>query len=497
MRRASTTVVIAALAMAAVFLAAGVDAVKRPKVNFKYDAKEHPNVRTITSADFRERIMDPTLPAIVQFYDPRSQASKDFAPAVNEACGALAGHISSCAGMDGTSEEGKGLLQMFTGSNTPSLPATLLFNPEMLPVAGGQEGQYMKFPAQFGGKRTTQALVQWALEFSAGHEIDRLEDMVDWKDFTAKNSFVHDLPKFVLVTSSNVTSPLYKTLSHEFRYGGAFAAIHSANLTEAAAAARGDEVTTLKGELLALLGLGADPERDALPMIAVATGAQSNDFELIRTAGNPDVGIEALKAELAKHAWPIEKRQEAMSIFLEQMQQRRKREAAEAKMNQAIPPVTAYDAATFEEHCVKRKKGFCAAVFVEDPEDEEKLAWLQGASRKMAQRVNVPSRLVVVNALQQFELAQFFGATDSGYPTVVFINPGRKQYYNLIGSFSERGVVNFFVDRAAKGKGKAYDPRKVPAFAEPKTEDDDAAGGGGGAGGGNDDVDAEEIAGDL
>eukprot|EP00672_Neobodo_designis_P015740 CAMPEP_0174832034 /NCGR_PEP_ID=MMETSP1114-20130205/3449_1 /TAXON_ID=312471 /ORGANISM="Neobodo designis, Strain CCAP 1951/1" /LENGTH=498 /DNA_ID=CAMNT_0016065885 /DNA_START=63 /DNA_END=1559 /DNA_ORIENTATION=+ len=474
----------------------GAAAVKRPKITFRYDAATHPHVRAITSADFRERVMDPTLPALVQFYDPSSQASKDFATEVETACAALDGHVT-CNAMEGTGEEGKGLLQMFTGSTSPSLPTTLLFNPEMLPVAGGQEGQYMKYPAQFGGKRTAKALVEWALEFSAGHEIDRLDDMVDWKDFVTKNSAViAEFPKFVLLTSSNVTSPLFKSLSHEFRYGAAFAVVHNANLTEAEAAFRGDDVTTLKGELLALFGVGSGNGRDALPTIVVATGAQSNDFELIRDAGNPDMGIAKLRDALAKHAFPAERRREVMPHFLEEAQRRRKKEAAEAKMNQALPPITAYDAQTFEEHCVKRKKGICAAVFVENPEDEEKLAWLQGASRKMAQRVNTPSRLVVVNAPQQYELAQFFGAADMGYPTVVFINPARKQYFNLIGSFSERGVVNFFADRVAKGKGKAFDPKKVPKFAEPSTEDDDAAGdsGAGGAGG---DGDNEEIMGDL
>jgi hypothetical protein len=448
-----------------------VTAKKVPRVNFHFDPADT-RIVTIKAADFRERVVDPTLPIAAHFYDPRSKVSEDFGPEVLKAAEALQG-LARFVAMDGSSDDGKALSQMF---GFASLPATLLFNPEMLPVQGGEAGQYMKVPVMYQGPRTAEGLVRFVLEFMAGHDIERVEDLVDYKDFIDRQKHT-GLPKVLLVTSSNLTSPLFKAASHEYRYGASFGVVHSANLAEAAAAARGDEITTLKGELLAQLGLGAKPADDALPALVAITG---NDAPEMRIVGDSAFGLSDLKTWLSGVAWPAEKRREMMSYFLEDAAQRLKREEQEAKMNKALPPVQAVDACTWEEHCVKRTKGICAAVFVENPDDEAGLKWLDAASRQMAQRVSTPSRLVVVGAYQQPALASFFGAAEQGFPTVVFINPARRMYYKLIGSFSEKGVVSFFADKVAKGKGITYDPSKVPAFVEasmtagqPEEEGDD------------------------
>lgn len=468
------------------------DARKVPKTQFSFPEDKLP---VVTGADFREKVMDPTLPVVIAFYDPTSPTSADAGPGIIEAAAALDGHVRFVS-MDGTSDQGKGIAEMF---GVRSLPVLLLFNPEMLAVEGGQEGQYMKFPAQLPGKQSAKAIVKWALEMSAGHEIARIDDLSDWKDFADRYQAL-DLPKVILITSGNVTSPLFKTMSHEFRYGAQFAVVHGASLKEAADAARGDAAMTLKGEVLAHLGLGAKPQLDALPVISIVTGNAANtETEVVRESSSPDFGLAKLKEKIAKHAWPEAKRKEMMSWFLEDAAARRKKEAQEAKVNKALPPMAAMEASTWEEHCVKRKKGICAAVFVENPDDESLMAWLEVASKKMAQRVNTPSRLVVVNALQQPALAQFFGATDMGLPTVVFINPGRRQFHNLIGSFSERGVVSFFADKVTKAKGKTFDPKKVPDFVEQsgKGEEDPEDSGDSTATGASGTDDVEEINGDL
>jgi len=276
----------------------------------------------------------------------------------------------------------------------------------------------------------------------------------------------------VLVTAANHTSPIFRAASHAFRYGAQFAVVtgatlHSADeLAQLQAAAQpkkdGDKPNPQR-----LAALVAAEERAALlsflgvtslPALAMVTG--TDDVSTVSATG---MNLKQLLAHIEKVALPKQKRLELTQYFLSHEEQARRRERELEKLNSALEPIQITSPGEFEDECVKRTKGVCVIAFLEGLGDVP-TEWLLSASKEMAKRSQVQSQIVVVDAWANSDLANFFGAPELGYPTAVFVEPGKKRMHGLIGSFSERGLTSFFLDKMPSSRGKPYDPKKVPAW---------------------------------
>ena len=399
--------------------------------------KNHPIIKTVTAENFRELVVEPTLPVVVEFMMPSCKHCKAFAPIYEEAAEALQGYAKFTV-MDGSTEEGKGLAQMF---GVQGFPAVLLFNPELLPVQGGQEGQYMKAPAAFEGARTLEAFTKWVLATMASHQIERLEDLQDTDDFLARYQ-MQDVPHVILFLSGDaLTPPIYKAVTHEFRYGALFGVVN-------VSAAEGKDVA----------------ERyEVSNFPAVVTIASDGDVDRLeqKPDGEP-VTLEKLTTFVNRVALMKEKRLQLQSFFMEDEINRRKKAQEEAKMNKALPPLVVSSEDEWKQHCLERKKGYCIVVFAEDPEAVD-MTMLDEASKRIAKRTTHRTQIVILDGQANYDIAEYFEAVN-GFPEIIYINPAKKGFHNHIGSMQPSSIITFFETKATVLRGKKYDLKKVPKF---------------------------------
>ena len=304
-------------------------------------------VKTVTAQSFQQDITQPTLPVVLMVYSPKSEECAKTAPIYEEAAKTLEGHALFRA-FDGSTEEGKGLAEMF---GVKSVPSFLMFNPEMLPVEGQQEGAFMKMPITFNGKRTLANFVRFVYQGSSTKQISRLEDTADWGKFAGEFPTL-ELPKIVLITAANHTAPIFRAMSHEYRYGAQFAVVTGAEVKS------GEEMEALrraaepkkegdKPNPRALAALVAAEDRQELlsflgvkelPSIAVVTGTE--DVATIPAKG---LNLKKLSKEVGKYALPAQKRLEYTQFFLSHEEKMRKKERDQEKLNQALEPIQIMD----------------------------------------------------------------------------------------------------------------------------------------------------------
>jgi hypothetical protein len=451
-----TTSAIVLMALLASFVTA-------KKVAAFHFPKDHPFIATITSETFREDVLDQRLPIAAYFYSPTSKQNADVAPVLDSISKSFVGFAKFVA-IDGTGTDSTNLAEMF---GVKSFPALLLFNPEMMPVQG-QDGQYMKMPTPYQGDISVEAIAKWLLAASGHNHISVVDDLVEWQRFVTKFAGF-ELPRVVLMTEGNVTAPGFIAASQEFRHGALFAVVHGVTKGN-------DGITPAKLELLNLLGALHEKPR---PLLAIVTGATLSAKGTSDVLDASDFKRQDVIEAVEKVATPLEKRQSLFSQMLAEESKIRQRDDAAGSATKALGVVVAASADVWEKHCVKkRSKGVCVAVLVESV-DEAPMEWLEEASRKMAlHRSGLPAQIVVVPAWPNTKLADFFTASGNGYPTVVFINPAKRVYHNIVGSVSEAGVVAYYSDKITAGaKGHVFDIDAVPKFRanEDDPVDEDAA----------------------
>lgn len=439
------------LLLAILLLADGADA--RSRKNRAESAKPHVEgslVKEATSATFRNIVLDPNVPIMVAIYDTSNAKSTETIAKAMETCAAELRQIVEFAYVDGSSEDGKQLAQMFGIQQPPTL---IFFNPELVPVPGGQEGQLMKSPLGYEGDGTASSIMKFILSSISLNHIERVSSDHELADFFSKFSGM-ELPRILYFTEQSSVSPLYIGLSHYFRYGAVFGVAFANNSAEVQ---RRYGVT----EFPALLAL---------------TPSGSHDDEVTVMKGlTKDTTYEELMAFIEKFVLPIE-RQAAIrpSIYLEEERLRQK-EKDHAKMAKALPPRLIETKKDWVHLCLTRKKGHCMAVFLDDVSNEDRIPYemLSNVSFKIASKSSQELQIVIIDGLHNYEIANHFGMTN-GLPDVVVLNAAKRTYMNLVGSVTERGLSNFYLDKAVKSAGKPYKAKKVPKFVKtPKQTDGD------------------------
>ena len=387
-----------------------------------------PLIKTATQQNFRELVMEPTLPVVYTVYTttdcPHCAAAAEM---IVNASKAMEGIVLFVA-QDGSTEEGKALMQMFGVTQVPNL---LFFNPEMLPVEGQAAGSYMKYPEGYAsGELTTDRIVSWAIRKASSSHFFPVADEDDLHHFVVDVFGRLDLPKVLLLTAPEIpVSPRYRALSHLFRYRAVFGvsktpAVHT------------------------LIGAGDV----VLPAIAVFT-ADSVVPEVTSIAGMTQAQAGEL---LGRVVASTERRAIVQVDYMVLENEYKQKLETESKKVRALPVVVARNREDFKTACTRRPKGVCVLCFVEDPNSEQTLAMLEQAAEKMAQRGTIESQIVVVDGAKNWAIAQFFQSSENGFPSVVFINPAKKTYAKHIGAFSERGIVSFWADRYKTAKQVVY-----------------------------------------
>lgn len=412
-------------------------------------------IRTVNGALFRELVMDPVMPVVLAFTSSKKSCKKckAFMTAFEETAEVLHRGYALFTVVDAGEEEGKGLMQMFN-INT-GVPTVVLFNPELHPVQGQQEGSYMKQPFGMGGGTTTaKDMVDWLMTGIASQQIAILDDLQDTDDLLAEYQ-EFDMPKMILFTKEDqVLSPVYRAMSHTYRYGIYFG---RANVT------MGQETMDIADRF----------DVKTFPTV-VAISNRGQDVEKLAHTEKSPITMEGLTEFCDRITLVGEARGAQQQAWLKKLTEIHKK-AKEKKADAVLPPVIITSEKQWNKECLKRRKGVCVAVFVEDVNQESDMELLAEASTKISKRSSQKgTQVVIVDGQANYDMAEFYQAA-SGYPSVVFINPTKKGYHNLIGSYNPKSIASFFVDKVAMNKGKAYNPKEVPKFqVTPEAADDEA-----------------------
>ncbi|CUG87342.1 Hypothetical protein, putative [Bodo saltans] len=426
-----------ALCIIAMMLLSSAEA-RRKKVAAKPHAEDG-LVKEATSVSFRDVVLDPTLPVMVAIYDTDNVKTTEILAAAIETCAAELKNLVEFVYVDGSSADGKQLAQNFGIQQAPTL---ILFNSELVPVPGGQEGQFMKNPLGYEGDGTAASMMKFILSSISLNHVERVANDHELADFFAKYSGL-DLPRFLYFTEQTSVSPLYIALSNRFRYGGVFG-VAFANSSA--------EVQTRYGV-------------KQFPTLIALTPAGNNDDEVSVMANlNKDSSFDQVKEFIESHVLPIERQAIIRPSMYPEEERLRQKEKDHAKMIKALPVQLVRTKKEWVKLCLTRKKGLCMAVFLDDV-SEEKIPYelLANVTYKVAAKSSQELQIVVIDGLHNYEIVNHFGMVN-GLPDAVVLNPAKRSFVNLVGSITERGLTNFYLDKAIKAQGKPYKAKKVPKF---------------------------------
>lgn len=440
-----------------------------------------PEIPLVKPSEFREGVMEPTLPIVMFFYKADCDSCHQTVESGVNASRTLKG-LALFKSFDATDEkEALPIARMF---GIQQFPAIVLFNPQMAAVQGQPEGSFMKHPIGYSGGVSGEDLTRWVLENSASQQLFMIEDEPDLWNFLHNPSYAKfDIPKVLLLTKQTVLSPIYRALSHQFRYGAQFAVTRGG---PAPALALGEalgipkEIDTpapssaaeylkqkqeKEAQDAAAVASGKAPTRPVYPALAIWT-SPSEAPEIFSISGMTREQIVKLLDRFAVPAG--ERRFKIVGEYLTTEHSERKKEAALATQLRQHPPKVISTVEDWQSECMDRKKGFCVACFVEEPGSPNTMNMLIETSKKMSQRVkDSEHQIVIVDGPANYKLAAFFNnANDNGYPVVVYINPSKKVFYNHIGAFNERAILSFWAERIPNSRGMKAKWSDAPKFME-------------------------------
>ena len=410
---------------------------------------QHELIHSVASDRFQQEVLDPTVPVVVVMFPSADTTADSVFEVMTELAEAFDPFVEFRM-IDVATDDGKNIAQQF--GLGPQL-ALILFNPELLPVAGGSEGQFMKAPIPFQGELSAKQIANWILTTISVNHIERIEDDHDMAYFLAKYGHL-DLPKIALVTKAKSMSPMFLWASHKYRYGGVFGLIDA---DAASDVLKRYHIDTLPS-VLAFIPR-KDQHDDVFRMTNVSAETTVTEFEQF----------------VSQHVLPFEQRQSLRPLVYSEEHKLRVKEAEQAKFSKLLHPLAVGSQKQWVRKCLGLKKGNCLVVFMDKVTDESvPYDMLINVTRKVALKSQVPLQIVAVDGTVNYAMLGFFGVTN-GMPDAVFLQPQKKHYINLVGSFSERGLVSFVLDKALKGTGaKAYKAKKVPKFRlAPKPEEEE------------------------
>lgn len=414
--------------------------------------EDNPLVQKCTASNFRDIVVEPSIPVLMVMYNPDDSRTPDIVKHIDAVSRELEGVVSIVA-VDGAAESE--LLKSFGVQSVSQLPGIVLFNPELQPVPGGQEGQLMKPPVSYEGDVSAMSIIKWILNSLPRNHIERIQDDHELADFFAKFSSLGAFPRFLYFTDASHVSPAFVTLTHRYRYGAAFGVVF---------ANQSAEVQKRYGVT-------------AFPSLLALIPAPDNSDEVIAMPGlAKDTEMSTIQSFVEQHVLPQETQSQLKShVYLEE-QKLRAREDEHSKLLKALPPIVITTKKDWVNKCLTAKKGLCYAVFVENVnEDQIPFEMLFNVSRKIAQKSSVVPQIAVIDGYTNWEIVNHFGIVN-GLPDALVINAPKRTYTKLIGSVTERGLTNFFLDKAVKGVGsKAYKAKQVPKFKKTQAPVDEDA----------------------
>eukprot|EP00744_Colponema_vietnamica_P009647 GILI01013699.1.p1 GENE.GILI01013699.1~~GILI01013699.1.p1 ORF type:complete len:588 (-),score=143.40 GILI01013699.1:135-1817(-) len=498
----------------------------------------HPFLRTATDQNFRELLVESTMPVLVSFYKNGDRLSQSVAKGFEQTTLALRPFVDVFV-MDGELEGAQNLLSTY---GITTLPVILHFNSDLHPIPQAAN-QWAKLPDGYQGDGSAGSLVRWSLGKLSHTNIERVTDDHTLSYFLG----VHDhlaYPKVLLVTNDplNSTAPMFLSMAQRMRKAAVFGVAHncqavidryhittfptvlgfvpeesmgdftlttmpplpSESLPPPEVSEEQPQLTPSEAEALAkkkkddarnerrndrLRKRGADGVDDA-------SSAEVSADSKIPNLLYGDVEYEVALADY-KHmeAWintfgiPEEKRQQyGMLIATEEDKARTKAEDM-AKWASATEPKILTKKSEWNANCLKMKnKGVCIVIFRDmsdfsgpDAASRLSLDLYRNISRKAAMKSQTPLQICVADGTTNYKLINALGISN-GVPDMVAIWPAKNKFYNFLGAINERNILNLFLDKAVKDKGGKTLPEELPKFRKTKvaaaeaTEGDDEEG---------------------
>jgi hypothetical protein len=170
---------------------------------------------------FQHSVMETTLPVFL-FIGNSKKTPFELRRNLTLAARAMQAHIVSFY-MDTVTAAGRAFLQQAGLGQHPASEHIMLFNPEF--VRQGDAGGFAKNPALYSGRTTPYATARWFIAMSSRKHIDYITDLSDLAAWKKKFPSSSSLPKVLLLTSANFTSPTFVSVSHQFRFLAQFGVV--------------------------------------------------------------------------------------------------------------------------------------------------------------------------------------------------------------------------------------------------------------------------------
>jgi protein disulfide-isomerase A6 len=404
----------------------------------------HEHITTIHHENFRDAVLQGDNMWVVEYYAPWCGHCKSFAPEYEKAAKALDGIVKFGA-VNADDKNAGGVAAAFKVEGYPTIH---LFPSDLVEHEGegGGEGSYTKVPIAFQGERSANTLVKWVLSQMPTKHIRKITDEDSEKAFLAE--FADDnLPKVLLFSNKKIIAPLYISLSLDFKYRALFGFVP------------GDESASEIREKYKVT---------SFPTIIVI----GEDDEFHTYEG--DVAKGPLADFMKAHALPAASRNTMMAKVLQEEALAKKREKDQKRVLNAPKPQLINTTDQWKKLCIQRVVGLCAIALL-DPSDSgfaNQLQALQDVAKLLPAKVSSLSvQIVIIDGPTNFEIANYF-ENSNGYPSMVFAQPKRGRYINLIGSFTRDSIVSFVENKVVSAPGKSYEESKIPTFIEPMGGDE-------------------------
>ena len=219
--------------------------------------------------DFTRKVQQAVLPAMLFIGDTRNTPA-DMRSSITIAAASMASHVVSYA-FDMKRKSAREFARAIGLPKDHPKDLILMINPEFVKAEGGG---FYKIPAQYNGPKTPYAITRFFLAMASREHIDEIDDLADLVAFRKKYAHIAALPKVILVTGTNLTSPMFVSVGHQFRVLAQFGVIARVPRAahELATAAFEADARAMKKSVVADLAPGSDDAAAAAAAAALGEG---------------------------------------------------------------------------------------------------------------------------------------------------------------------------------------------------------------------------------
>ncbi|CAG8437068.1 10505_t:CDS:10 [Ambispora gerdemannii] len=420
------------------------------------------DVVILTEKNFREQVImtEASLKVVlVEFFAPWCGHCKNLAPEYKKVAKNLKG-IARVAAVDCDNDMNKVICKRY---DIKGFPTIKLFPSQSVPDKKNP-GAFTKKPKDYQGPRTAKAIVDYVLG-----EIPSFVQPISNKHPTKKTLTIDEflekdnatLPKAILFTNKERTTPLYKSLSIDFRNHMLLG-----------------EVRQSESEILKKFGINSFPTLLVIP---------AGESDAVAFDGKLDHGL--IFEFFTKYAPSSSKKSHTKKSEKSESKKAKDNENVK-KDEQPVEPeifnsnISQIQTQTdLESQCTSKLTGLCILSFIllepEFPEsiaeNESNQSILRRVKEKLHNELSVKINLYFswLNALDAGaqKLIKEFKLSDV-YPTLMILNPNRKVFRPFLGPFEDVAIEKF-IKEVVNGKGKSFAYDFQVDFGKAKADKDD------------------------